>query len=132
MERGNILFGGGPLDNPGLEIDVARDIPIYEVKAGAKVRGTALAPTFELESDPPQTDANTISYILFGKPVGTGVGFTLGKFITPDLFVSYGIDLFDQIRTFNARYKLNSRLTALAASSNTGTDSADLLYTFER
>ena len=132
MERGNILFGGGPLDNPGLEIDVARDVPIYEVKAGAKVRGTAQAPTFELESDPPQTDANTISYILFGKPVGAGVGFTLGKFITPDLFVSYGIDLFDQIRTFNARYKLNSRLTALAASSNTGTDSADLLYTFER
>jgi len=133
MERGNILFGGGPLDNPALELDVARDIPIYEVKAGAKVRGTAQAPTFELESDPPQTDANTISYILFGKPVGTGASFTLGKFITPDLFISYGVDLFDGIRTFNARYKLSSRLTALASSSNTGNDdSADLLYTIER
>jgi len=69
MERGRVLFAGGPLDNPALELDVARDAPLYEVKAGVKVRGTAQAPTFELQSEPPQTDANTISYILFGKPV---------------------------------------------------------------
>lgn len=130
MERGRILFGGGPLDNPALEIDVARDVPTYEVKAGAKVRGTAQAPILELSSEPAQTDANTISYILFGKPVGTGVSYTLGKQITPKLYVSYGIDLFDKIRSFNARYKITDTLALVAASSIN--DSADLIYTIER
>ena len=135
MERGRILFGGGPLDNPALDIDVARDVVTYGVKAGAQVRGTAQAPTLELKSEPQQTDANTISYILFGKPVGTGISYTLGKFITPDLYVSYGIDLFDKIYTYNLRYRVTDTL-ALVASSKVSSEkqasSGDLIYTIER
>ncbi len=135
MERGRILFGGGPLDNPALDIDVARDVVTYGVKAGAQVRGTAQAPTLELKSEPQQTDANTISYILFGKPVGTGISYTLGRFITPDLYVSYGIDLFDKIYTYNLRYRVTDTL-ALVASSKVSTEkqasSGDLIYTIER
>jgi len=130
MERGRVLFAGGPLDNPALELDVARDAPLYEVKAGVKVRGTAQAPTFELQSEPQQTDANTISYILFGKPVGTGVSYTLGKFITPDLYVSYGIGLFDRIQAFNMRYKVTDTVSLIGSSSTVS--SADLIYTIER
>jgi len=129
MERGRILFSGGPLDNPGLELDVARDVPAHGVKAGAKIRGTAQAPTLELKAEPQQTDANTISYILFGKPVG-GVSYTLGKFITPDLYVSYGIDIFDDIRAFNMRYRITDTLSLIGTSSNIS--SADLIYTIER
>jgi len=130
MERGRVLFAGGPLDNPALELDVAREAPLYEVKAGVKVRGTAQAPTFELQSEPQQTDANTISYILFGKPVGTGVSYTLGKFITPDLYVSYGIGLFDRIQAFNMRYKVTDTVSLIGASSTVS--SADVIYTIER
>ena len=130
MERGRVLFADGPLDNPGLELDVAREAPLYEVKAGVKVRGTAQAPTFELQSEPQQTDANTISYILFGKPVGTGVSYTLGKFITPDLYVSYGIGLFDRIQAFNMRYKVTDTVSLIGASSTVS--SADVIYTIER
>ena len=130
MERGRVLFAGGPLDNPALELDVAREAPLYEVKAGVKVRGTAQVPTFELQSEPQQTDANTISYILFGKPVGTGVSYTLGKFITPDLYVSYGIGLFDRIQSFNMRYKVTDTVSLIGASSTIS--SADLIYTIER
>ena len=130
MERGRILFGGGPLDNPAIEFDVARDVAAYDVRAGAAVRGTAQAPILELKSDPQQTDANTLSYILFGKPVGTGVSFTLGKFITPDLFVSYGVDLFERIEAFNVRYRVSKRLAALATRSTIS--GADLVYTIER
>lgn len=130
MERGRVLFGGGPLDNPALELDVARDAPLYNVKAGVKVRGTAQVPTFELQSEPQQTDANTISYILFGKPVGTGISYTLGKFITPDLFVSYGIGLFDRIQAFNMRYKVTDTVSLIGSSSTIS--SADLIYTIER
>ena len=130
MERGRILFGGGPLDNPAIEFDVARDVAAYDVRAGAAIRGTAQAPILELKSDPQQTDANTLSYILFGKPVGTGVSFTLGKFITPDLFVSYGRDLFERIDAFNVRYRVSKRLVALATRSTIS--GADLVYTIER
>ncbi len=130
MERGRVLFGGGPLDNPGLELDVAREAPLYDVKAGVKVRGTAQVPIFELQSEPQQTDANTISYILFGKPVGTGVSYTLGKFITPDLFVSYGIGLFDRIQAFNMRYKITDTVSLIGTSSTIS--SADVIYTIER
>ncbi len=131
MEKGRILFGGGPLDDPALELDVARDVATYNVKAGARIRGTAQSPILELQSDPPQTDANTLSYIVLGKPVGTlGASYTLGKFITPDIYVSYGIDLFDKIRTFNLRYKITDRLSLNAANSKKS--SADLVYTIER
>jgi len=131
MERGRVLFGGGPLDNPSLDFDVARDVATYQVKAGAKITGTAQVPVLELKSDPQQTDANTISYILFGKPVGTGISYTIGKSITPDLYVSYGIDLFDKIQTFNIRYRVTERM-ALIGSSSTNSSSADVIYTIER
>lgn len=132
MERGRVLFGGGPIDNPALELDVARDVVAYEVKAGARIRGTAQAPLLQLQSDPTQTDANTLSYILFGRPVdNVGVSYTLGKFITPDLYVSYAIDLFDKLRTFNLRYRINEKL-ALIGASNSETSGADFIYTIER
>lgn len=130
MEKGRILFGGGPLENPSLEFDVARDVPTYGVKAGVKVRGTAQVPILELQSEPQQTDANTLSYILFGKPVGTGVSYTLGKFITPDLYISYGIDLFDRIQAFNMRYRITDTVSLIATRSTIS--SADLIYTIER
>ncbi len=131
MEQGRVLFGGGPIDNPALEIDVARDVTAYDVKAGAQVRGTAQAPLLQLQSEPAQTDANTLSYILLGRPVdGTGVSYTLGKFITPDIYVSYGIDLFEKIQTYNLRYKITDKLSFVATKS--ATSSADLIYTFER
>ncbi len=131
MENGRILFGGGPVTNPALEIDVARDVPAYEVKAGARIRGTAQAPLLELQSDPAQTDANTLSYILLGRPVSSaGVSYTLGKYITPDLYVSYGIDLISKTKTYNLRYKFTELLSLVAAKSDVS--SADLIYTFER
>ncbi len=131
MESGRILFGGGPVTNPALELDVAREVPAYEVKAGARIRGTAQAPLLQLQSDPAQTDANTLSYILLGRPVGTaGVSYTLGKYITPDLYVSYGIDLISKSKTYNLRYKFTELLSLIAAKSDVS--SADLIYTFER
>lgn len=131
MEKGRVLFSGGPIDDPALEMDVARDVTAYDVKAGARIRGTAQSPILELQSDPAQTDASTLSYILLGKPLGTaGASYTLGKFITPDIYISYGIDLFDKLQTFNLRYKISDRLSLNAASSKKS--SADLIYTIER
>lgn len=131
MERGRILFSGGPVDNPSLDMEVARTVQEYDVVAGARIKGTAQSPRLELYSEPSMPDASILSYILLGQPPGTtGASYTLGKYLTPDLYVSYGIGLFDAINTFNMRYKLTDRL-ALEAASGSGS-STDLIYTIEK
>lgn len=131
IQRGRILFAGGPVDNPQLDMDVARTVEAYDVVAGAKIRGTAQAPQLQLYSEPSMPDASILSYILLGQPPGTKGGtYTLGKYLTPDLYVSYGIGLFNAINTFNMRYKLTDTLAIQAASSTAS--SADLIYTIEK
>jgi translocation and assembly module TamB len=131
MERGRVLFSGGPIDDPVLDLDVVREVPEYNVKAGVKVSGSAQTPILQLESDPPQTDANTLSFILLGKPVDAlGASYTLGRYITPDIYVSYGFDLFDRRETFTLRYQLSKRLALIGTQSDTS--GADLIYTLER
>jgi len=131
MERGSLLFSGGPVDNPTLDMEVARTVQEYEVVAGAKILGTAQSPRLELYSEPSMPDASILSYILVGQPPGsTGLSYTLGKYLTPELYVSYGIGLFDAINTFNMRYSLTDTL-AVEAASGVGS-SADLIYTIER
>jgi len=102
------------------------------------VSGTAQVPILELESEPSQTDANTLSYILTGEPVGQGVSFTLGRFITPDLFVSYGLDLITRAQAFNLRYSVTDTLALIGTSvtavddGSGGVTSGDLVRTIER
>ncbi len=131
IQRGRILFSGGPVDNPRLDLDVARRVEAYDVLAGAKIRGTAQAPILQLYSEPPMPDSSILSYMLLGQPPGTkGGSYTLGKYLTPDLYVGYGIGLFNAINTFNMRYRLTDRLALQAASG--AASSADLIYTIER
>ena len=131
MERGRILFSGGPVDNPTLDMEVARTVQEYEVVAGAKILGTAQSPRLELYSEPSMPDASILSFILVGQPPGsTSLSYTLGKYLTPELYVSYGIGLFDAINTFNMRYSLTETL-AVEAASGVGS-SADIIYTIER
>ncbi|PID60747.1 MAG: hypothetical protein CSB44_09355 [Gammaproteobacteria bacterium] len=131
MERGKVLFSGGPVDNPKLDMQVARKVTEYDVTAGARIQGTAQSPRLELYSDPPMPDASILSFILRGQPLdSSGLSVTLGKYLTPDLYVSYGIGLFDAINTFNLRYSISEKL-AFEAENGSGS-SADLIYTIER
>jgi translocation and assembly module TamB len=54
----------------------------------------------------------------------------VGKYLSPRLYVTYGIGLFEPINTFRVRYLLSEKWT-LQAESGEGT-SADALYTIER
>ena len=56
--------------------------------------------------------------------------FVAGRYLSPSLYVSYGIGLFDPISTLRLRYLLSSRWTLQAeAGATTG---ADLLFRIER
>lgn len=81
IETGRIIFGGGPVDNPGLDVRAVREAD-DGVIAGVQVRGTVTEPELTLFSDPPMEEANTLSYLLLGRPLdqaGSGEGDLLLK-----------------------------------------------------
>lgn len=65
IERGRLLYAGGPLENPGLDIRAVRKVD--EVTAGALVRGTLKQPEISIYSDPPMPRAEALSYLTLGK-----------------------------------------------------------------
>jgi len=75
ISRGQLLFSGGPVDNPGLDFEASRRVG--DVTAGIRARGNLKKPELTLYSDPSMGDSDIISYIAFGKPqaeIGQGGG----------------------------------------------------------
>jgi translocation and assembly module TamB len=64
IERGRLMYTGGPLDNPGLEIRTVRRVG--EITTGAQVRGTLQQPEVSLFSNPPMAQAEILAYLSFG------------------------------------------------------------------
>jgi translocation and assembly module TamB len=174
IDPGRVFYAGGPLDNPGLDIRAYRELDNGRVRAGVNVRGTARNPTTTVFSVPPMSEADIMSYLLFGRPseegsnkemmlataltmglqqgntttggIGSSLGldtasfeagetveetsFVAGKYLSPSLYVSYGVGVFDRIGSWKMRYSLTRRLTV---QTETGRESgADLFYKFER
>lgn len=179
IDRGRVFFSGGPIENPGLDIQAYRDIKrgAYDkVIAGVHIQGSAQSPEIGLFSRPMYDQSNILSYILLGKPAsqatqGEGnmllsaaaslpfkggdslvnklgkdfgldeagistddgieqAALVLGKYLTPGLYVSYGIGLFDGSSVLRMRYELTDNLTI---ETETGSQSGvDLRYTLER
>jgi len=175
IEHGRLLFSGGPITNPGLDMRAVRKVGT--VTAGLQVSGTLRNPRLNVFSDPPMTQSDALAYLLFGhgmeqtsgseqstlnraanaigiaggtllaKTLGKQVGVDtvsvenaspystnanqaslfLGKYLSPRLYVSYGIGLYEPLNLLRIRYTL-SRHWALEAESGT-ISGADILYT---
>ncbi|MGM0430207.1 MAG: translocation/assembly module TamB domain-containing protein [Pseudomonadota bacterium] len=182
IERGDLLFNGGPLDTPSLNLRVTRSIESNGTSQrppetiGARVTGTIEQPELSLFSTPPLPDSTILSYLLFGKPPGTqgdvnnlelqaallvggrsteflteGIKSTfdldevsldsetsdvndtslyIGKYLSPQLYIKYGIGLLEPTSTFILRYTLSERLLFESTSSTEG-QGGDLIYTIE-
>ncbi|MEK7990180.1 MAG: translocation/assembly module TamB domain-containing protein [Thiotrichaceae bacterium] len=188
IDDGRVLYSGGRLDNPGLDIRAFRKIGGDVVSNGARsdgviagiyINGTAQNIKLDLYSQPTLDQSNILSYIVLGRPanqaasgeggqaaliaaaatlpfaksdglvkdLGDSFGLdeagistddgieaaalTLGKYLTPDLYVSYGIGLFDAQNILKMRYQLTKRWTI--QTSQSGSDSGvDFNYTLER
>ena len=65
IETGRLIYTGGPLENPGLDIRAVRRVD--EITAGALVRGTLQQPEISVYSDPPLPRAEALSYLTLGK-----------------------------------------------------------------
>jgi len=72
ITRGRVIFGGGPVQEPTLDILATRSV--QDVKAGVQVTGTPKRPIVKLYSEPPMEDTNILSYIVLGHPIGEQQG----------------------------------------------------------
>ncbi len=66
IQRGRLIFVGGPIDNPGLDIRAVRKIE--DVTAGLHITGDALQPLLRIFSDPPMSETDALAYLLLGRP----------------------------------------------------------------
>jgi translocation and assembly module TamB len=175
LERGRLVFAGGPVGNPGLDLRAFRRADDGTI-AGIMVRGTLEAPQTTLYSDPPMGQSEALAYLLLGHPLGQatpqegslvsnaanslglkggnllakriGARFGLeeariesdggldearlvvGRYLSPRLYVTYGLGLFEPISTLRLRYILGRDWTLQAEQGEE--TRADILYRVER
>lgn len=174
IENGRLLFTGGPLTDPGLDIRAVRNVG--NVTAGIQVNGRLKKPQLELFSIPAMGQTDTLSYLLLGRPMESASGedgammakaalalglsggdrlarsigdrfgldemriesndsgeqasLVVGRYLSPQLYVSYGVGLIGSFNTLNLRYRITDRWQLKAESGES--HGADLMYTFER
>jgi len=174
IDKGRLLFGGGALDNPGLDLRAQRQV--NDVTVGLTVRGRLQQPKIELFSVPAMGETEMLSYLLLGRPLETAsnsegsamasaalalglvsgdflaqslgeeFGFddvyvdsngsgdqaslVIGRYLSPKMYVSYGVGLVESIDTLTLRYQLADRWHVQAESGRY--QGADLLFTIER
>jgi translocation and assembly module TamB len=71
LERGQLIFAG-PWDNPALDVRAVRRIE--QITVGVQLVGTLKAPESNIFSDPAMSEADALSYLLFGRPLEDSVG----------------------------------------------------------
>ena len=161
VERGRLLFTGGAITDPGVDLRATRELPGYKV--GVIARGPLRRPQMTLFSEPSLPQNQIASMLIvgrtsiqedsgessvsaeeqgsallagqLGKYVGLDdVGLTrdqatgdqslvLGKYLSPRLYVSYGISLVEEINTLKLRYTIGDRWTvSVESGSETGAD----------
>ena len=170
IDPGRVVFSG-PIADAALEVTATRTATDGTV-AGFLVTGNLASPEVELTSDPAMSDADALSYIMYGKDMNEGdpsqqeqvagavaalganvvttqlaskVGLdeariegatkdqaelVAGKYLTPSLFVSYGLGLFKPSNTFRIKYLLSSNWAVQAESGDA--NGGDVLYQIER
>ncbi len=174
VERGRLLFTGGPATDPGVDLRASRKLGIHTV--GVIVRGRLRQPQLTLFSEPPLPQAQVASLLIvgqsldnlqgddrdtlqsgqaslaqqggavlagqFGRQIGldevgiaqgtgdAGAALVIGKFLSPRLYVSYGISLVDEINTLKLRYTIGDRWVI---ATEAGAESAvDIEYRIDK
>ncbi len=175
IERGRLTFGGGPIDNPGVDARASRKARDGTV-AGLVIKGSLRNPETTVFSDPAMGQADALAYILLGHPlneatqeegslVTNAVGslgikggnllmkqlaakfgleearietegtyreasLIVGKYLSPRIYVEYGIGLFTRASTLRVSYILNKHWTVRAETG--AANAGDVFYTIEK
>jgi len=136
VTEGTVVFSGNPIDNPVLQIEAVREIfgdPQVD-RAGARIRGPAQDPEISLFTSPPTSREKALAYILTGADFDHASGqgaFSVGFWVLPQVFVSYGLGLFDTGNVLAARWELSRRWGVRATSGDRDTG-ADVSFIIDR
>jgi len=107
IEKGRLIFAGGPIGNPGLDMRVIRKTGT--VLAGVRITGTADAPVLNLYSNPAMEESDILSYLLLGRPTNQASG-TEGAVLT-NAAASLGLSGGDLLaRKLGKTYGLNPEI----------------------
>ena len=68
IRTGRLLFAGGALSRPGLDIEAVRR-PAEDILVGARIRGTLDRPELVVFSEPAMPRQEQLSYLLLGRPL---------------------------------------------------------------
>jgi translocation and assembly module TamB len=174
VTQGRLVFSGGPLMTPGLDVRAERKI--NSITVGVQALGTLDQPRIELFSSPAMGETDILSYLILGRPVenasseegqtmakaalalgltggdrlarnlrerfgldemrldsassGDQASLVLGRYLTPRLYVSYGIGLIEAFNTVIVRYQISERWQLEAESGESY--GADLVFTIDR
>jgi translocation and assembly module TamB len=136
ITRASIRFPDVPANNPTLDIFAERTIygnPLI-TRAGVFVHGTLKRPITEPYTVPPTNADRARALLITGSDFNyeTGVGaVSVGAYIAPKLYLSYGVGLFEQGNVITARYDLKSNFGVKATSGQDDTG-IDFSYTIEK
>ena len=67
IENGRVLYTGGPLSNPGLDLRAVRKV--NDVIAGIHLKGSLSQPQLEIFSTPAMAQTDALAYIMLGGPI---------------------------------------------------------------
>ncbi|MDH5572324.1 MAG: translocation/assembly module TamB domain-containing protein, partial [Gammaproteobacteria bacterium] len=67
VEHGRLLYTGGPISNPGLDMRAIRHIG--NITAGINVRGSVNKPQLEIFSVPAMSQTDALAYLVLGRPL---------------------------------------------------------------
>lgn len=182
IDRGKILFAGGAIDNPGINVRAQRR-PADGVVVGVNVRGELKKPELTIFSEPSMSSSNQLSWLVLGrrfdntsdaesdyiaqaalllgvhggdylaKGLGKNLGLdtigietgsgeagaasdvnqaalVVGKYLTPKLYISYGVGLLESISTVKLRYIVTEHWN-LETESSAISSGGDVHYSFE-
>lgn len=174
VEHGRLLYTGGPLTNPGIDLRAVRHV--NNVTAGLNVKGSLNRPQIELFSIPAMGQTDTLAYIMLGHPIenssgeegammakaalalglsggdrlarslgerfgldemrvessdnGDQASLVMGRYLSPKLYISYGVGLIESFNTLSVRYQIAEQWQLKAESGEY--QGADIFYTIER
>jgi len=174
VDHGRLLFTGGLLTNPGLDLRAVRHVA--NITAGVKVKGSLKQPQLELFSTPAMGQTDVLSYLLLGRPIENAsdkegsmmtkaalalglsggdriarllgdqfgldemrvesgdnsnqTSLVMGRYLSPRLYVSYGVGLIEAINTLTVRYQISEKWQLKGESGEY--QGADILYTIKR
>jgi len=133
INDGEVIFSGQPIDNPRLDIRAVREIfgdPEVEA-AGVHIAGSARNPEIQLYTDPPTSQGKALAYVVTGSDFDHAGGqgaLNVGLYLLPNLFVSYGVGLFETGNVLSGRYEFSRRWGVRVVSGERDTG-VDLSYT---